>query len=81
MSEHSAEIQCGQHGRVPKGEVGDPDPQGVFGAEEELHGAAFLGEGLLAEHSGTDDEQTIIEYIRHQEAEEKRLEQMRLEGL
>jgi REP-associated tyrosine transposase len=27
------------------------------------------------------NEQMIIEYIRHQEAEEKRLEQMRLEGL
>ncbi len=27
------------------------------------------------------DEQVIREYIRHQEAEEKRQEQMRLEGL
>jgi hypothetical protein len=27
------------------------------------------------------DEQTIIHYIRHQEAEEKRLEQLQLQGL
>jgi len=43
--------------------------------------ASFSQESKPPQNPGRFNEQTILQYIRDQEAEEKRLEQLRLKGL
>ena len=72
-----AEI-CGFAGdRVYQGKECDPFGSGVRREEAQLRRAALLGQRLLCIHGGTDTE-VIREYIRKQEEEDKRLEQMNL---
>ena len=51
-----------------------------LGQKRNFTGLHFWAKGYCVSTIGL-DEQTIIHYIRHQEAEEKRLEQMQLQGL
>jgi putative transposase len=51
-----------------------------FGQKRNFTGLHFLAKGYCVSTVGL-DEGTIVEYIRNQEAEEKRLEQMQLKGL
>ncbi len=51
-----------------------------FGQKRNFTGRHFWAKGYCVSTVGL-DEQTIREYIRNQEAEEKRLEQMQLKGL
>ena len=51
-----------------------------LGQKRNFKGLHFWAKGYCASTVGL-DEQTVIQYIRHQEAEEKRLEQMQFEGL
>ena len=51
-----------------------------LGQKRNFKGLHFWAKGYCVSTVGL-DEQTVIQYIRHQEAEEKRLEQMQFEGL
>ena len=51
-----------------------------LGQKRNFTGMHFWAKGYCVSTVGL-DEQTVIRYIRHQEAEEKRLEQMQLQGL
>ena len=51
-----------------------------FGQTRNFTGLHFWAKGNCVSTVGL-DEQTIVRYIRNQEAEEKRLEQMQLQGL
>ena len=51
-----------------------------LGQKRNFTGLHFWAKGYWVSTVGL-DEQTIIQYIRNQEAEEKRLEQMQLQGL
>jgi putative transposase len=51
-----------------------------FGQKRNFTGLHFWAKGYCVSTVGL-DEGTIVEYIRNQEAEEKRLEQMQLKGL
>ena len=51
-----------------------------FGQRRNFTGLHFWAKGYCVSTVGL-DEQTIVRYIRNQEAEEKRLEQMQLQGL
>jgi len=51
-----------------------------LGQKRNFSGLHFWAKGYCVSTVGL-DEQVIVRYIRHQEAEEKRLEQMRLQGL
>jgi len=51
-----------------------------LGQKRNFTGLHFWAKGYCVSTIGL-DEQTIIQYIRHQEAEERRLEQMQLKGL
>ena len=51
-----------------------------LGQSRNFTGLHFWAKGYCVSTVGL-DEQTIVQYIRNQEAEDKRLEQMRLEGL
>lgn len=51
-----------------------------LGQKRNFTGLHFWAKGYCVSTVGLDG-QTIIHYIRHQEAEEKRLEQMQLQGL
>ena len=75
--EYPSEIQCVQYGRVLEGQVRNTDTPGISGTAAELHRVSFLGEGLLCQHVGI-EEQVIRDYIRYQEEEEKREEEQQL---
>ena len=53
MLEYSAEVQRGARVRVSEREVGDQNPQGISGAEKELHRLILLGERMQREHCRT----------------------------
>jgi len=55
----------------------NPSGSGVWGEKEELCGAALLARGYYVSTVGR-DETVIREYIRQQEAEDKRLDQINL---
>ena len=63
---------------VYQGEERDSLGSGVWGEEEKLCGPAFLGARVLRVHGGAGDETVIRDYIRKQEQEDKRLDQMNL---
>lgn len=46
----SAEVQCGQHDRVSEREISHTDILGLYAGKKELHGASFLGPGLLCQY-------------------------------
>ena len=39
-------------GGLSEREIRSPYPSGILGTEAKLHGAAFLGQGILRQHSG-----------------------------
>ena len=71
----TAEV-CGvASGRVHQGEERDPFGAGVRGAEANFVGQHFWARGYFVSTVGR-DEKTIREYIRKQEQEDKRLDQL-----
>ena len=73
----SAQI-CGIAGDwLYQGEECDPHRSKVCGEQEKLCGSAFLGAGLFCLDGGP-DEQVIRDYIRHQEQEDRRVDQLSL---
>jgi putative transposase len=55
----------------------DPVGSGLWGAKAQLRGAALLGKGFFVNTVGRDEE-AVPAYIRNQEKEDQRLEQINL---
>jgi hypothetical protein len=74
--EHSAEVGSFKCCGVFKREKCDPDCTEVWRAAEELYRRALLGSGILS-RVGL-DENIVRAYIRNQEEEDERYDQMKL---
>src|SRR6266480_5395701 len=70
-----AKVRSVAGGRVYQGEECNSPGSRIRRKEAELRRPAFLGEGILRIHSGA-GHRMIRDYIRKQEEEDKRLEQM-----
>ena len=80
MPQHSAEVQRRNRCRADEREVGDPDSPWLLGRDRNFTGFHFWARGYCVSTVGL-DEQLIREYIRNQEDEEKREEQLTIGGL
>ena len=74
---NSTEVECGEHGGVLEREVGDPHSSGVSGAAAQLHGLPLWARGYCVSTVGLAEE-VIRDYIRKQEADEKKQEKLEL---
>ena len=63
--------------RFYQGQERDPHGSGLWRAQTQFRGAAFLGPGFFVNTVGRDEE-AIRAYIRNQKKEDQRLEQMNL---
>lgn len=83
MSDHvhmmisTTQIRCVASDRIHQGQERYPFGTGLRGAETQLRRAALLARGYFVSTVGR-DEAVIREYIRKQEAEDTRLDQMNL---
>jgi putative transposase len=71
------EIRSLPGGRLYQGQECDPFGSGLRGEEAQFRGAALLGQRILVSTVGR-DEAVIREYIKKQEQEDSRLDQMNL---
>lgn len=78
MHQHPAEVRGVERGRVPQGEERDPECAQVRWTIEEFHRRAFLG-GRLLRLDGRIGRELVRTYIRNQEDEDERHDQMKLE--
>ena len=78
--EHSAQVQRGEYRGVLEGQVSDLDSSGVHRWERNFTGYHFGARGYCVSTVRLDEE-TVRTYIREQEEEEKRQEQLTLGGL
>jgi len=69
-----------QHSGFPEGKICNPDPSGIPGKKAKLDGIPFLGTKVLCVSTIGLDEEVIRAYIRNQEEEQKRQEQLDLGG-
>jgi hypothetical protein len=74
---HTAQVCSIAGGGFHQGKERDPSGAGIRGAQAELCRSEFLGPGYFVSTVGR-DETTIREYIRSQEKEDERLDQMNL---
>lgn len=68
---------CVSGGGVYQGQKRDPLGTGVRGAEAKLRGQSFWARGYFVSTVGR-DERVIREYIRNQDREDQRLDQMNM---
>jgi hypothetical protein len=76
----SAEVQCGQYGGVSERKSAIRIFREYLQVKRNFTGRHFWARGYCVSTVGL-DEQLIREYIKNQEQEEKRQEQMKLAGL
>ena len=74
---NSAEIYSVTGRRIHQGGKRDPPGPGLWTSTNATSGAAFLGRGLFVNTVGR-DEDAIRAYIRNQEKEDQRFEQLNL---
>jgi putative transposase len=80
VSEHPAKVQRGQHGWIPEGKSAIRIHREFLGRQRNFTGFHFWARGYCVSTVGLDEEM-IRAYIRNQEEEEKRQEQLPLGGL
>jgi hypothetical protein len=73
----TTKIFCSPGGGIYQREKRDSDSPAICGEAEKLHRAKLLGEGYYVSTVGR-DEATIRRYIREQEVEDKRLDQLEM---
>ena len=73
----TAEVFGIRGGGIYQGEERDSDRSAVYGSSEELCGAEFWARGYYVSTVGRDEEQ-IRNYIKEQEKEDKRLDQLKM---
>ena len=73
-----AEIRGVTGSRLHQGQERDPLGAGLRRKEAQLRGPALLGARLLRQHTVGRDEEAIRAYIRNQEKEDQRLDQLNL---
>ena len=72
-----AEVFGIRGGGVHQGEECDSDCTKIYGSDEELCWVEFLGEGYYVSTVGRDEAQ-VRNYIREQEKEDRRLDQLKM---
>jgi putative transposase len=80
LFEHPAEVQCGNTVGFLKGKSAIRIHREYLGRNRNFTGYHFWARGYCVSTIGS-DEQAIRDYIRQQEEEEKRQEQLPLRGL
>ncbi len=80
LPQHPAKVQRGEHGGFLKGKSAIRIHREFLGKDRNFTGFHFWARGYCVSTVGL-DEQVIREYIRNQEEEEKRQEQLPLGGL